>query len=143
MAYTAPTVTDFKEYFARDFVYGVSIDKVRDSDVTIALAQAGSYINSDLFDSQGIYTFGYLLLAAYFLVVRLQASSQGQNGQFTWMTTSKSVGSVSEGLTIPDRILANPEYAMLTRNAYGAEFLFLILPYLSGAVYVVLGDTLP
>lgn len=143
MAFNNPTVTDFKTYFFRDFPYGSTLDTVTDQDISNALQDADINFNSNLWASQATYTTGFLLLSAHFLVTNLRASSQGIAGQFAWIEASKSAGSVSEGLSIPQRILDNPEFAMLSKTNYGAKFLFLILPQLTGQMFVSHGGTQP
>lgn len=143
MAYYPPNVTDFKQYFNRDFPYGSTTDTVMDSDILKAMNLASINLNEGLFPAQDNFWIGYLLLSAHYLVTNLQNSSQGIAGQYDWLTSSKSAGSVSQGIAIPDRILASPEFSMLTKTRYGALYLDLILPYLSGNFHVVLGDTLP
>lgn len=143
MTYTNPQVSDFKTYFYRDFNYGPNSNTVTNTDITNALTDASVFINPVLFNTQAIYNTGFLLLAAHFLVMSLRASSQGVNGQFPWMQSSKGVGSVSEGFTIPDRILANPEFAMLSKTYYGAKFLFMVLPQLTGVMFSVCSRTNP
>lgn len=135
MAYTVPTIANFKTYFFRDFPYGTTLDKVTNQDITNALADAGFSFNEALFSTQANFTLGYLLLTAHYLVMNLRASSQGIAGQYNWLDASKSVGSVSEGFSIPQRILDNPNFAMLSKTMYGAKFLALILPQLIGNVY--------
>lgn len=137
------TVAGFKTYFFRDFPYGNTTMTVMDVDIRNALIQATCFLNKSLFCSTGTYNLNILLLAAHFLVMSLRASAQGISGTFAWMTTSKSVGSVSESYQIPDRIMENPEFAMLTKTTYGAQFLFNILPELTGQIFVVAGRTLP
>lgn len=140
--YTAPTVEKFEDYFFRDFPFGADIEQnVVEQDVQRALDQVVCQINQSLFCSQDEYTTGYLLLAAHFLVLNIQASSQGLSGSFNWNTTSKSVGSVSISATIPDSILANPLFSMLTKTNYGAQYLGMIYPKLSGQVFTVEGAT--
>lgn len=143
MPFTNPTVADFKAYFTRDFPYGVTPETVNDSDIQRAIDEAAVFINSELFGAQVNYNIGFLLLSAHNLVMNLRMSSQGLSGQFSWLQQSRSAGSVSESLAIPQRILDNAEYAMLTKTNYGAKFLFMILPQLSGQVYTVRGRTLP
>ena len=143
MGYTNPTVTDFQQYFVRDFPYGSDPTTVMDSDILNAITLAAYNINPGLFADQGFYTINFLLLSAHYLVTNLRNSSQGIAGQFPWMETSKSVGSVSTGITIPDRILENPELAMLTKTNYGALYLQNILPFLVGPGFTVCGTTLP
>ena len=142
-SYTNPTIEDFKDYFIRDFPYGTTPDTVMDADITKALNMAGINFNPGLFGSQTAYTTGYLLLSAHYLVMNLRSSSQGIAGTYAWMETSKSVGSVSQGLGIPDNIMANPQFAMLTKTNYGAEFLFLIWPAIRGQMFIAYGSTRP
>ena len=142
MAFTVPTVADFKAYFVRDFPYGTDpATTVIDQDITNALADSGVNFNQGLFADQASFNIGYLLLTAHFLVMTLRASSQGVSGQFSWLESSKSVGSVSQALSIPQRILDNPEFAYLTKTNYGAKFLMFILPQLSGQMWVSCGRT--
>lgn len=136
-----PTVRDFKDYFFRDFPYGTSKESVMDQDITSALSDADFNFNPSLFSTQEKYTLGFLCLSAHFLVMNLRASSQGVAGQYAWLQSSKSVGSVSEGLSIPQRILDNPEMAMLSKTTYGAKYLMLILPQLAGQIFSVHGRT--
>lgn len=143
MAYTAPSATDFKSYFTRDFPYGSTDATVKDADITKAIAEAGFNINQGLFSSQSEYTIGYLYLTAHYLVIDLRASSQGIAGQYSWLQASKSVGSVSESFSIPQRILDNPYLAMLSKTNYGAKYISLLLPRLIGQVFTVYGGTQP
>lgn len=144
MAYTNPTVADFKAYFYRDFPYGTDLDTtVTDADITKAFGQTDFNINQDLFSSQAQYTTAYLLLAAHYLVVDLRMSSQGLSGQFSFMEQSKSVGSVSQSFAIPQRIQDDPYMAMLLTTNYGAKYISLLLPQLCGQIYTVLGSTRP
>lgn len=138
-----PTVIDFKTYFFRDFPYGTTLNTVIDQDITNALGDAAFNFNPGLFPTQANYTLGYLLLAAHYLVVNLRASSQGIMGSYSWLTSGKGVGSVSESFSIPQRILDNPELAMYSKTNYGAKYLSLILPQLAGQVFVLHGTTLP
>lgn len=140
-AYTNPSVSDFKTYYVRDFPFGVDTSHVMDSDVSNAMLEASNFINGCLFSTQSNYTLGFLRLSAHYLVMNLRASSQGIWGQYPWMTTSKSVGSVSESIQIPDRIMANPVMAMLTKSTYGAAYLFMVLPQLVGQTFSVYGGT--
>lgn len=140
--YLNPTVQDFKDYFVRDFPYGTDPQtSVLDVDITKAYGLVNINFNEGFFANQESYTIGYLLLSAHFLVLDLRASSQGISGQYSWIQSSKSVGSVSESFAIPERILENPELAMLSKTNYGAQFLLLILPQLTGMIFSVQGTT--
>lgn len=142
MPYNNPSVDDFKAYFTRDFPYGTDpTTSILDTDIAKAYGQVNFAINPALFSNQENYTLGYFWLAAYWLVVDLQTSSQGIAGQYNWLTVSKAVGSVSQAYAIPQRILDNPSMAMYAQNRYGAKYLQLILPALVGQIFIAPGHT--
>lgn len=144
MAYTKPTIPEFKVYFSRDFPFGADPEtSVTDTDLEKAYMQASFNFNEALFSSEGEYKVGYLLLWAHYLVVDLRMSSQGINGQYSFIEQSKSVGSVSQSFAIPQRILENPYFSMLIKTNYGAKYLELMLPLLVGNTFAVCGRTLP
>lgn len=142
MAYNNPTIPEFKIYFNRDFPFTDSTDPdlgVMDSDVAKAMQQCQATINSGLFQDQVAYGIGYNLLTAHNMVLNLRSSSQGINGQFTWLQNSKAVGSVSEGITIPQRIIDNPYWAIYTKTNYGLQYMNMILPLLTGVMFTAYG----
>ncbi len=146
MAYTNPDSAAFKTNFVRDFQFSndnVDQTKVMDIDVQKGLNAATGFINQGLFGSQDAYDTGYLNLAAHFMVMNLRASSQGIAGKYTWLDNSKSAGSVSEGISIPEDILKNPVYSMLAQTNYGAAFLLQVYPTLIGQMFTVCGWTRP
>lgn len=139
-----PTVQEFKDAYSRDFRFGTDPNtSVLDSDIVKAFNMANCAINQGLFCDQGCYTISYLSLAAHFLTMNLRASSQGINGQYSFLTQSKSVGSVAEAYAIPQRILDNPLFSMYTKTNYGAQFLMSVLPMLSGVAFSIEGVTNP
>ena len=140
--FTNPTVADFKATFVRDFTYGTTPDTVMDSDISQGLLEASISINSCLFSSQLQYSQAYLNLAAHYMVMNLRASGTGCSGQAEWLVQSKSVGSISESFSIPQRILDNPLFAQFTKTTYGTKYLMMIYPLLSGQIFVVPGGTL-
>lgn len=142
--YLNPDIPTFKAYFTRDFPYGTDPQiSILDSDIGKAYGQVNFAINPALFSNQEQYTLGYLWLAAHWLVTDLRASSQGIAGQYNWLETAKGVGSVSSSFAIPQRILDNPRFAMYSKTRYGAKFLELILPKLSGQIFISMGHTKP
>jgi hypothetical protein len=144
MAFTNPSVQDFKNQFFRDFPYGTDPEvSVLDQDITAAFVFTNVNFNQALFGDQGSYNLGYLLLSAHYLVMNLRASSQGLNGQFNFLQNSKGAGSVNEAFAIPQRILDNPDWAILSKTNYGAQYLQLIIPQLAGQIYTVCGSTRP
>lgn len=137
-----PTASDFKTFFVRDFPYGADITKhVLDADIDRALAEADASFNEALWSTQDKYTLAYLLLTAHNLVMDLRASSQGISGQFSWLQASKSVGSVSESFSIPQKVLDHPVFAVLSKTTYGAKYLAMLLPLITGPVFTVPGAT--
>lgn len=140
MAFTNPSVQDFKDQFPRDFPFGTDFQvSILDSDISLAFRLTNVSINQALFEDQGTYTLAYNYLAAHNLTLNMQASSQGINGQYNFLQNSKGVGGVNEGFSIPQRILDNPTFSMLSKTTYGAKYLELILPRLCaqmGAFYM-------
>src|SRR5690606_38879219 len=101
MAFTWPSVSDFKAYFTRDFPYGEDPSTaIVDADITKAIGEAKFNVNETLFATQEQFTIGCMYAIAHYLVMDLRASSQGINGQFTWLENSKSVGAVSQAFSI-------------------------------------------
>lgn len=144
MSFTNPSVADFKAYFTRDFPYGTDpTTSILDSDITKAFGQANMNISQSLFGDQGSYDIGYLLLSAHYLVIDIRMSSQGINGQFTFLEQSKSVGSISQSFAIPQRILDDPYFAMFMTTNYGAKYIQVLLPQLAGNIFTVCGSTRP
>lgn len=140
MAFTNPSVADFKSYFFRDFPYGTDINTtVTDADIANAMVQTNSSINQGLFTDQGSYNVGYCLLSAHYMVQNLRSSTQGINGQFNFLEASKGVGGVSSSYAIPQRVLDNPYWSMLIKTNYGAQYLQMILPLLEGAMFTAIG----
>jgi hypothetical protein len=140
MAWSNPSVADFKAYFFRDFPYGTDLNtSVLDQDIATAFQLTNVNINQGLYASQANYTIGYQLLSAHFLVLNLRQSSQGINGQFAFLEQSKGVGGVNSSFAIPQRILDNPEWSVLAKTNYGMQYLALLIPALSGQMYTVMG----
>ncbi len=144
MAFSNPSVADFKAFFSRDFPYGTDpATSILDEDITKAFLFANIGVNEALFADQSSYTIGYELLSAHYLVMNLRASSQGINGQFNFLQASKGVGAISEAFSIPQRILDNPDWSILCKTNYGAQYIQMVLPQLTGQVFTVMGSTRP
>lgn len=140
--FTIPTVDDFKAYFVRDFPYGSDPDEnVLDSDIQKALDKVPYNINESLFCDQNEFNIAFLNLAAHYMCLSIQASSQGLSGKWEFLLSSKSVGSVSVSQTVPDNIANNPQYAYFSKTNYGMEYLVMIIPKLIGSMFIVDGAT--
>jgi len=140
--YTEPSVEKFKEFFVRDFPYGCDIEsEVLDSDINRAITTAKLSINQDLFVSQEEFDLGALLLSAHYLVTNIRSSNAGLAGTSSFLVSSKSVGSVSQSVSIPQSISENPLFAAFMGTSYGTEYLLMIYPRLAGNVFTVGGGT--
>ena len=85
---------------------------VRCKDIYKAQSEAKINFNWELFSCQETFTICFNYLTAHYLVTDLTNSAQGVNGKYTWLVASKSVGSVSESYTIPDRLQTNFEFVI-------------------------------
>lgn len=142
MAFVNPSVADFKAFFSRDFPYGIDQNTaVLDEDIAKSFIFTNVNFNPGLWADQGSYNVGYFLLSAHYLVMNLRSSSQGINGQFNFLEQGKSVGSVNQSFAIPQRVLDNPDWSVLMKTNYGAQYLQLVLPQLAGHMYSVAGTT--
>lgn len=151
MNFSQPGIGGFKSRFDRDFPYepaqmdmeSDNMEYVRDTDISRAINSASFHINHGLFEDQSNFTEAFLLLSAHYLVMNLRAGAQGIRGGFAWLESSKSVGSVSTGVHIPPRIANNPRYSALCGTSYGGQYLMMIYPLLTGAVFSASGGTRP
>lgn len=141
MPYTPPSIADFKLEFHRDFPYGPATNEVNDADITKAIGDAAFNFNEGFFSSQANYDKGYLNLAAHYMVMNLRASSQGVAAAYDFLNIGKGAGSVSESISIPQRILDHPILSMYAKTPYGAKYLSFILPQLVGVVHPICGRT--
>lgn len=157
--FVKPLVSEFKTFFSRDFPYAPYIPDpidpinnpptqdpsvgVTDADISKAMLEADQIINPGICPTQEAFTLWYMYITAHFLVMDLRAAAQGLESSFSWITTSKSVGSVSESYGVPARINDNPMFAMFSKTYYGGKYMTLVMPYLLGPVYVVHGKTTP
>ncbi len=135
-----PTVAEFKAYFDRDFPYGSTSATVKDADIQKALDEAALYFNDTLF-SEAAISIAYLYLTAHLMVMNLRASTQGIAGNYSWLESSKSVGSVSTSSEIPEAIKSNPILSALSKTNYGAKYLSMLLPALVGQIFTSHGAT--
>jgi hypothetical protein len=141
MAYTTPAVSDFKGFFTRDFPYAVttagagdatSPGKVQDADINTGLTLASVNINPAMFATQQLFTTAFLYLAAHYMVINLRNSMQGVASKYNWLTVNRSVGNVTEGYEIPERVRKSPILSTLCTTTYGSQYLSMILGQLIG-----------
>lgn len=114
---------------------------VLDADITKAFAEAKILFNTGLFETDSQIQLAYLYLTAHYLVNDIQTANQGLQSSASFPVNSRSVGSVSESYSIPDRYLKDPAMSFYTRSGYGLKYLSLVLPKLVGNVISVQGKT--
>lgn len=139
------TTDEFRGWFSRDFPYsddGV-LTGITEQDIRKSFAEASMNFNPSLFGTEEERKLGFLYLSAHYLVIDIQNSTQGINGKYEGIMSSKSVGSVSVGYTIPDWVMGHPIYSLLSQSKYGMKYLSLIIPSLVGNVASVRGATHP
>lgn len=139
---TNPTVQDFKDFFVRDFPYGLDVNEnVLDADIERAQLEASCAIYVGLFGDQACYSMAFNYLSAHYLSTNLKNSSQGISGQYEGMMGSKSVGSVSASYQFPNEFIMNPMFSFIGKTGYGARYLEILYPLTIGTVFAVSGAT--
>lgn len=139
-----PSVSEFKDFFERDFNFAPSTDPdnleyVTDKDITRAINEALINFNTELFGDDDQITNVFMYLAAYHLVRNITNSAKGLSSQSKFPISSNNVGSVSVSFQIPDKYSKDPYLNSFTQNGYGMRYLELTLPYLVGNVTVADG----
>jgi len=119
------------------------LSKVTDNDISGAIFDAQFNINQALFPTQQFFSRAFLYLAAHQLVEKLLAAQEGMGSQYSWLTISKGVDSVTEGFQIPERIAQDPMLSHFSKTRYGAIYLQIISPQLIANVFVAFRETLP
>lgn len=107
-----------------------------DEDIQEAIQEASINFNKNLFSDCIKAKTAFGLLVAHFLTVDFN-NALGLNG--FGLTTSKSVGSVSEGYTIPVWITNNEVLSTYATTGYGVKYASLIRPFLVGNVMLFKG----
>lgn len=122
-------------------IYNDNIENyITDTDISKAIIEAKVNFNPQLFASNcEIIKTVFSYLVAHFLVIDLNNSMNALSLGFTGITTSKSVGSVSESYGIPKWVLDDSNLGMYAQTGYGRKYLTLILPYLKGNIIFTKG----
>lgn len=112
------------------------LNYTQDSDILEAFAEASVNFNAGIFPNDAIALKVFLFLAAHYLTIDFR-NALGSNE--IGIMTSKSVGSVSVGYSIPAWLLNNPMLSMYATTGYGIKYASLIKPYLTGNFFIVKG----
>lgn len=138
------SVAQFQSFYDRDFPFGPDMNtQVRIQDILKAFQQANAQINAKRYLTQQSWNNGSLWLAAHYLCVNINNSSQGLNGQFNWGEQSKSAGGISQSFAIPPAISNSVVFNAFTKTTYGAAWVIDIYPRLTGGMSSVEGWTKP
>lgn len=112
------------------------LNYTQDNDILEAYAEAKVNFNESLFPDEATALKVFLFLAAHYLTVDFQNALGGTN---IGIATSKSVGSVSEGYTIPQYIQNSPALSAYCTTGYGVKYASLMYPYIIGNVMLFRG----
>jgi hypothetical protein len=148
MHFTYPDIPAFKAWFAKDFPFAPTdapddLEKVTDADITKAMTEARANFNPALFGNQDAFATTFLYATAHYLIHDLKTAAQGVGGQYHWLSTSRSVGNVSESYALPEGLAKDPLLSFFATTGYGAKYLSLIMPLLVGNVQCYQGTTHP
>ncbi len=144
MSWTAPTATEFKAQFVRDFPYAPAADPtnleyITDSDITAAINQAQINFNSGLFGDNA--TIIFMFLAAHTLIMNIRNSSMGLSSQAKFALNSSSVGGVSISNNINEQFANDPLFSGYLQTGHGKVYLDMVYPYTIGNVGISCGRT--
>lgn len=102
--------------------------------ITEAFSEAEVNFNPDLFPDCTTATRIFYYLAAHYLVIDVNNSTNPFSLGFTGYTQSKSVGSVSESFGVPQWMLNDPILSGYAQTGFGRKYLSLIKPYIVGNI---------
>lgn len=118
-------------------IYNDSIlNYTQDNDILNAYNEAKVNFNDSLFKDDATALLVFLYLAAHYLTIDFNNAIGANN---IGIVTSKSVGSVSEGYTIPPYITNNPALSAYATTGYGIKYGTLLYPYLIGNIMLFKG----
>lgn len=114
------------------------LNYTQDSDIENAFLEASVNFNEKLFPDEKFIKMVFLYLTAHYLTIDFN-NAIGKNN--IGILTSKSVGSVSEGYTIPNWLANSSALSVYASTGYGIKYASLIRPYLIGNVMLFKGAT--
>ena len=114
------------------------LNYTQDEDIINAFNEANVNFNQGLFPDIATAKLVFLYLTAHYLTVDFN-NALGNNN--IGIQTSKSVGSVSVGYTIPQWLTQSAGLSMYATTGYGVKYASLIRPYLTGFIYLAKGAT--
>lgn len=120
-----------------ELINDTKLSYTQDTDIMNAIEEANVNFNCSLFEDKNKAKLVFMYLVAHYLTIDFM---NAQGTATAGILTSRSVGSVSEGYTIPQWILNNSGLAPYSTTGYGIKYCTLIRPYLVGNFFVVRGS---
>lgn len=125
-----------------DTSWTVTADSVlnytQDSDIENAFLEASVNYNEGLFSDDDVKKLLFLYLTAHYLTIDFRNALGGNN---LGILTSKHVGSISVGYTVPVWMTQSAALSAYATTGYGVKYASLIRPYLIGNVWIIRGRT--
>lgn len=118
---------------------------ILDADITKAFNQAKAFIAPEIFGDDPVQTLqdAFMYISAHYLCLDMQMAKAGVNSQGSAILNSKSVGSVSVGMAIPEAYLKNPQWGYFAQTMYGQKYLSYVFPRIVGRFGIAFGATQP
>lgn len=115
---------------------------LQESDIEKAIREATLAFNEELFDTCEDKSLAMLYLTAYYVVIDIKNATSGlSSNAYNTFVSSKSVGNVSESFGLPSWVTGNPMYSLYMDNGYGKKYLSLVVPRITGWIYLSKGAT--
>ncbi len=134
---TAILPTDINNW---EITTGNKQDYILNEDIENAFIEAQANFNQSLYTKEEFCENAYLYLTAHYLVNDIR-NGTGLNSTGGLMSTSRSVGSVSESYTIPAWMQNNPLLSFYTTTYYGVKYINLTRSQAIGRMGIVFGKT--
>ena len=127
------TISDFKNYFVRDFCYGQVPETIMDCDIAKALNEAKNFINQGIIPCNKLL-IAFYYLAAHFLVLNIRMAFNGVQSVGQQIIQNNNITEVSESYAIPSKFINNAVVNAYAKTDYGLKYLSIVLPNLIGHV---------
>lgn len=131
------STTESPEVASKWKIYNDSVlNYTQDVDIANAIGEAKVNFNENLFPNKNLASMIFLYLVAHYLTVDFNNAIGSNN---VGILTSKSVGSVSEGYSIPTWLNESSALSVYASTGYGIKYASLIRPYIIGNIMLFKG----
>lgn len=115
---------------------------ILDADLDKSYNQGRGAVNPEIFENTSVLSDAFYYAWAHYLVMDIRAAEGGIDSRFEGLISSKGVGGVSVGYSIPERFAKDPQFAYFAQTQYGQKYLSYVIPRITGVVKAVDGRTL-